>query len=246
MTENKTALVTGGSRGIGSATAGALAGHGFHVVLTYVSRPEAAQAVVDDILAAGGSARAVAMDTGDNDSIAACFSSVIEQEGRLDVLVNNAGMTWDGLLVRMKPEQWEKVIDVNLSGAFFCLQQAAKIMMKQRSGRIVNVTSVVAQSGNAGQANYVASKAGMIGLTKSAALELAPRNVTVNAVAPGFIETDMTAGLNDRLREEFLNRIPLRAFGKAEDIAAAVLFFCSDAAGYITGQVLGVNGGLYM
>lgn len=174
------------------------------------------------------------------------FKEKIKDQVFLDVLVNNAGQTKDGLLVRMSQEQWQQIINVNLNGSFFCLQQAAKIMMRQKTGRIINISSVTAQSGNPGQANYTAAKAGLIGLTKTAAQELAPRNITVNAVAPGFIETDMTASLNDEVKEKYQSMIPLKRFGSAEDIAETVAFLASPEASYITGQVLSINGGMYM
>jgi 3-oxoacyl-[acyl-carrier protein] reductase len=247
MTENeRTALVTGGSRGIGKAVALKLARDGYRVLLTYVSKPESADEVCREIESAGGQARAYLLDIGDREAIETFFSDEIKDKVRLDVLVNNAGMTWDGLIVRMKPEQWEKIIRVNLSGAFYCLQEAAKIMMRQKSGRIVNISSVVGQSGNPGQANYVSAKSAIIGLTKTAAQELAPRGITVNAVAPGFIATDMTAKITEDLAAKYLERIPLKKFGTADDIASAVSFLASEGAGYITGQVIGVNGGLYM
>jgi 3-oxoacyl-[acyl-carrier protein] reductase len=247
MSENvRTALVTGGSRGIGKAVAMRLAGEGYSVIITYVSRPESAEVVCQEIESLGGKARACALDVGSRESIEGLFASEIKDKVHLDVLVNNAGMTWDGLIVRMKPEQWEKIIQVNLSGAFYCLQEAAKIMMRQRAGRIVNISSVVGQSGNAGQANYVSAKAALIGLTKTAAQELAPRGITVNAVAPGFIATDMTAALPEEVASRYMERIPLKRFGTAEDIAATVAFLASEGASYITGQVIGVNGGLYM
>ncbi len=242
----KTALVTGGSRGIGRACALRLAADGHQVYLTYVSRPEQAEAVVAEIVAAGGSARAFRLDQGDRAAIAEFFAAEIKDKVLLTALVNNAGMTKDGLLIRMKDEDWDKVIAVNLTGAFACLREAAKIMSRQRSGSIVNMASVVGQMGNAGQANYVASKAGLIGLTKTAALELASRGVRVNAVAPGFISTDMTAELPEKVTETMLSHIPLKRFGTAEDIAGAVSFLVSDDAAYLTGQVLSVTGGMYM
>ena len=240
-----TALITGGSRGIGAAVAKRLAADGYAVVVTYVSKPEAAAAVVDDIVAAGGIARALPLDTGDAAAVAAFFAEHMK-EADLHVLVNNAGITRDGLLVRMKDEDFAAVIRINLIGAFICLREAAKIMMKRRTGRIINITSVVGQSGNAGQANYAAAKAGLIGLTKSAALELAARNITVNAVAPGFVETDMTAGLPDAVKASFADRIPAKRACAPGEIAAAVSYLASDDAAYVTGQVLGVNGGMYM
>ncbi len=241
-----TALVTGGTRGIGRTVANALARQGYQVYFTYVSRPELAREVCAEIEEAGGRAESFQLDASDWDAVTDFFKSEIKDKVRLDVLVNNAGITKDGLLVRMKREQWEQVLNVNLTGSFICLQQAAKIMMKQRYGRIINITSVVGQMGNAGQANYAASKAGMIGLTKSAALELAPRGITVNAVAPGFIETDMTTALTEEVRAKYLENIPAGALGSARDIASAITFLASPETGYITGQVLGVNGGLYL
>jgi 3-oxoacyl-[acyl-carrier protein] reductase len=240
------ALVTGGSRGIGRTVAETLAKDGFEVYLTYVSRPEEAQKVVESIEAGGGRARAFKLDSGDPEAIAGFFKEEIKGKVALDVLVNNAGITRDGLMMRMKEDDWDKVIAVNLTGCFVFLKEASKIMGKQRFGRIVNITSVVGQMGNAGQANYSAAKAGLIGLTKSAARELAPRSITVNAVAPGFIETDMTAEMPEKAVEAMLAQIPLKSFGQSEDIAAAVSFLAGPGAGYITGQVIGVNGGMYM
>ena len=242
----KTALVTGGSRGIGRACALRLARDGYLVYITYVSRPELAEQTCAEISAEGGRARAFALNIGDRDAVTSFFQNEVKDKVFLQVLVNNAGLTRDGLLVRMKSEQWDQVISINLSGSFNCLQQAAKLMMRNRSGRIINISSVTAQTGNAGQANYTAAKAGLIGLTRTAAQELAPRNITVNAVAPGFIDTDMTAGLPEELKEKFLEMIPLKRFGSPEDVAGCVAFLASEEAGYITGQVLGVNGGMYM
>lgn len=242
----KVALVTGGSRGIGRACAERLARDGFEVYLTYVSRPEEADKVVAAIGEAGGEAKAFRLDASNREAMTAFFAEEIKDKVTLEVLVNNAGITKDGLLIRMKDDDWDKVIQVNLTGAFACLREAAKIMVKQRRGRIINIASVVGQMGNAGQANYVAAKAGLIGLTKTAALELAGRGVTVNAVAPGFIATDMTAGLPEAVMVAYTEKIPLGRLGAAEDIAAAVAFLASPGAGYITGQVLAVNGGMYM
>ncbi len=242
----KTAIVTGGSRGIGAAVAKRLAADGCDILLTYVSKPEQAGQVCSDIAAAGGTARSVALNVGDPEAVAAFFKEEVKGVVDLHVLVNNAGITRDGLLVRMKDADFDAVVDVNLKGAFTCLREAAKIMMKRRSGRIVNIASVVGQTGNPGQANYVAAKAGLIGLTKTAAGELGPRGVTVNAVTPGYIATDMTGGLSDEIKDAFLERIPLKRPGTPEDVAAAVSFLASDDAAYVTGQVLSVNGGMYM
>lgn len=247
MTElAQTALVTGGSRGIGKAVAKRLAAEGLQVWLTYVSRPDGAEQVVSEIEASGGKAKAFKLDVSDLEAIAEFFSAEVKDKVRLKVLVNNAGITKDGPIIRMKDEDFEKVLKVNLAGAFACLREAAKIMLRQREGRIINVSSVVGLMGNAWQANYVSSKAGLIGLTKSAALELAQRNITVNAVAPGFIETDMTSELPEKVIEEYKARIPLGRMGSAEDVAAAVAFLASDDAAYVTGQVLSVNGGMYL
>ncbi|MBP9943890.1 MAG: 3-oxoacyl-[acyl-carrier-protein] reductase [Desulfomicrobium sp.] len=242
----KTALVTGGTRGIGKAIVKKLAASGYQVYFTFVSRPELAKAVEAEVAATGAIATGFQLDASDWDAVAQFFSEQIKDKVHLDVLVNNAGITKDGLLVRMKREHWEQVLTVNLTGTFICLQQAAKIMVKQRFGRIINITSVVGQTGNAGQANYCASKAGVIGLTKAAAQELATRGITVNAIAPGFIETDMTETLPQDVREKYQARIPLGRLGSAENIADAVAYLASDQAGYITGQVLGINGGMFM
>ena len=240
-----TALVTGGSRGIGRCVAETLAAQGLRVYFTYVSRPVEAESVVKGIEAAGGKARAFCLDVSDSAAVSAFFLEEIKDKARLELLVNNAGITKDNFIVRMKDEDFNAVLDVNLKGAFHCLREAAKVMSKQRSGRIVNITSVVGQMGNAGQVNYSAAKAGLIGLTKSAAKELAGRGVTVNAVAPGFIETDMTTALPEGVRAQYLEHIPLKAFGTAQHVADAVAFLGSDKAAYITGQVLAVNGGMY-
>lgn len=241
-----TALVTGGSRGIGKACAKKLASDGFEVIITYVSRPDGAEQVCAEIEAAGGKARSFKLDSSDREAVTSFFKEEVKGKVKLDVLVNNGGITKDGLMVRMKDADWDRVLDVNLTGAFTCLREAAKIMMKQRYGRIINISSVVAQAGNAGQANYVSAKAGLIGLTKASAIELAPRGVTVNAVAPGFIATDMTAELPEKLVTQMMEAIPLKKLGTSEDIANAVSFLASEDSGYITGQTLAVNGGMYM
>lgn len=240
-----TALVTGGSRGIGRAVAEILAQKGHQVFLTYVSNAAEAEATVTAIREAGGSAHAFQLNVGDASAVGAFFRDRIKDKVNLQVLVNNAGITKDGLILRMKDEDFDRVMDVDLRGAFVCLREAAKIMTRQRSGRIVNIASVVGQMGNAGQANYAAAKAGLIGLTKAAAKELAPRNITVNAVAPGFIETDMTGSLSAEVRAAYAASIPLQRLGSAEDVAEAVAFLSSPGASYITGHVLAVNGGLY-
>lgn len=241
-----TALVTGGSRGIGRAIAVTLAAAGLQVYLTYVSKPDEAEQTVSAIEQAGGTARAFRVDVADAASVAAFFQDEIKDKVSLEVLVNNAGITKDGLVLRMKDEDFDRVLGVNLRGAFVCLREAAKIMTRQRRGRIVNIASVVGQMGNAGQINYAAAKAGLIGVTKSAAKELAGRSITVNAVAPGFIETDMTAALSDEARQAYARAIPLGRLGTAQDVADAVAFLCSDRASYITGAVLNVNGGMAM
>jgi 3-oxoacyl-[acyl-carrier protein] reductase len=239
------AVVTGASRGIGRAIALKLSGEGAAVVVTATS-VEGAQRTADAIVAAGGKALALKVDVSVSSEVEALFKEAVAAFGRLDILVNNAGITKDGLLMRMKEADWDAVIDVNLKGAFICTREASKVMSKARYGRIVNVSSVVGEMGNPGQANYCASKAGMIGFTKSVAKELARRNVTVNAVAPGFIETDMTQELSDKAREALQEQIPMGRLGASEDIAAAVLFLVSEGAAYITGHVLSVNGGMYM
>jgi 3-oxoacyl-[acyl-carrier protein] reductase len=243
--KDKVAIVTGASQGIGRDTALALAEAGAKVAVA-ARNEEKLATLVNEITAAGGEAFAVKMDVADLEQVKAGFKQVIEKFGQLDILVNNAAITRDGLAVRMKLEDWDAVLRTNLTGAHFCIQQALSIMMRSRSGRIINIASVVAQMGNAGQANYVAAKAGLIGLTKAIAMEIASRNVTVNAVAPGFIETPMTDVLPDKVKEVMKTRIPLERMGSPREVAAAIVFLASDEAGYITGHVLDVNGGLYL
>jgi len=243
--KGKTALVTGASQGIGSVIALELARAGAKVAATARNNKKLC-ALVAKMKAEGHEALAIPMDVADGEQVKAGFRQVLEQFGRLDILVNNAGITRDGLAIRMKPEDWDAVVRTNLTGAHLCIQQAAAAMLRQHSGRIINVTSVVAQMGNVGQANYAAAKAGLIGLTKALAVELASRKITVNAVAPGFILTPMTDQLPQTVKDQLLARIPLGRFGNPEEVAAAVVFLSSDEAGYITGHVLAVNGGLYM
>ena len=239
----RVALVTGASRGIGRAIAEQLAAAGVLVVAADLA---SAQGTVDAIQAAGGRAEAALLNVTDAESVKTAVSGAVERHGRLDILVNNAGITRDTLVLRMKREEWDAVLQTNLTGAYLCAQAALKPMLKQQAGRIINIASVVGQSGQAGQANYAASKAGLIGFTKALAQEVASRQITVNAVAPGFIETDMTRALPGETRDLLLARVPLRRAGTAGDIAHAVCFLASDEASYITGHVLAVNGGMYM
>ena len=242
---NRVAFITGASRGIGRATALVLCRAGFDIV---VASPELDnnEEVAEAIRAAGGKALTADLNVTSLDSVKAAFASAFKELGRVDVLVNNAGITRDGFAMRMKPEDWNLVLQVNLTGAFYCIQQVLHPMMRERWGRIINIASVVGEMGNASQANYVASTAGLIGLTKAIAREMGSRGITVNAVAPGFIETDMTHGLPAEVREKMLATIPLAHMGKPDDVAAAVKFLASEDAAYITGHVLDVNGGMYM
>ena len=242
---DRVALVTGASQGIGRATALALARAGARVAAA-ARNLEKLSAVVGEIVAAGGEALAVRMDVADAEQVKSGFKQAVVRFGKLDILVNNAAIARDGLAVRMKPEDWEAVLRTNLTGAHLCLQQALGVMLRQRFGRIINVASVVAETGNAGQANYVAAKAGLIGLTKAIAVEVASRNITVNAVAPGFIATPLTDPLPQEVKDEMLARIPLARMGTDQEVAAAIVFLASEEAGYITGHVLDINGGLYM
>jgi len=246
LLEGQTALVTGASRGIGRSIALALAGAGANIAVNYAGNEEAAATVVAEIEALGVKAYAVKGHVGDSEQFDTMVKGVIEAWGRIDILVNNAGITRDNLIMRMKEEEFDEVIATNLKGVFNGIKSVTRPMMKQRSGRIINISSVVGVLGNAGQANYVAAKAGVIGLTKSAARELASRNITVNCIAPGFIETDMTDQLPEEVRQGMLGNIPLARLGQPEEIAKAALFLASDSASYMTGQTLHVDGGMYM
>lgn len=242
---SRIAFVTGASRGIGRACALSLASAGHKVVLA-ARDLQKLEAVKEEIAGSGGTAYVVSLDLSSEESIKAAFAQAVQEAGPITILVNNAGITKDGLAMRMKRADWDAVLQTNLTGSFLCIQAVMPGMLKERWGRIVNIASVVGESGNAGQANYVASKAGLIGLTKSLAIELGSRNVTVNAVTPGFIATDMTAVLTEEVKQKLLASIPLKRLGSAEDVAAAVRFLASDEAGYITGSVLKVNGGMYL
>ena len=250
--EKRTVVVTGGSRGIGRTICMTFAAPDTHVFFNYFNPvdPDAERAAAKEteqlISAARGASSSHSVNVAIEKEVEGFFDEIIEKTGRIDVLVNNAGITKDGLLVRMKEKDWDDVLDVNLKGAFTCTKIAAKVMMKQRHGRVINISSVVGVTGNAGQANYSASKAGLIGLTKTTAKELASRGVTVNAVAPGFIETDMTASLPDKARNAMLDQVPLGRAGLPEDVAGVVAFLASQSASYITGQVIHVSGGMYI
>ena len=248
MTEDKrVVVVTGGSRGIGRAVSVRLAGPETVVCYNYHRSDDAVARETGELIeSAGGQAWADRVDVSSNSDVKSFFNRIVDEHGRVDILVNNAGVAIDGLLVRLKESDWDRVLSINLKGAFNCMQAVGKQMMKQRRGRIINMTSVVALMGNVGQASYSASKAGLIGLTKTAARELAPRGITVNAVAPGFIDTAMTEQLPDKAKEAMLGQIPLGRIGLPEDVAGAVAFLASAEAGYITGQVIHVNGGMYM
>lgn len=244
--KGKNALVTGGSRGIGRAICIRLASMGAHIYINYVSNPEGARQTQELIVAAGGGADLLAFNVSDASEVQNGIKSLIKEAGSLDILVNNAGITRDGLMARMKEDDWDAVLDTNLKGAFLCAKAAVRSMMKKRWGRIVNISSVVGFTGNAGQVNYASAKAGMQGLTKSMALEFASRNITVNGVAPGYIVTDMTRELPAEIQEKVMSEIPLAALGNPEDVAAAVAYLVSDDGAYVTGNTIHVNGGMYM
>ena len=243
---SKNALVTGASRGIGRSIALQLAEDGYNVAVNYAGSKDKAEAVVDEIKAKGVDSFAIQANVAKGDEVKTMVKEVVSQFGSIDVLVNNAGITRDNLLMRMKEQEWDDVIDTNLKGVFNCIQKVTPQMLRQKSGSIINLSSVVGAVGNPGQANYVATKAGVIGLTKSAARELASRNITVNAVAPGFIVSDMTDALSEELKAQMLEQIPLAKFGEDSDIANTVAFLASEKAKYITGQTIHVNGGMYM
>ncbi|OQM46257.1 beta-ketoacyl-ACP reductase [Anoxybacillus sp. UARK-01] len=246
MLQGKVALITGASRGIGRAIALEFARQGAKVAVNYAGSEAKAKEVVDEIYRLGGEALAIQADVSNTEAVEQMVKEVIDRYGRVDILVNNAGITRDNLLMRMKEEEWDDVININLKGVFNCTKAVTRPMLKQRYGRIINIASVVGVMGNPGQANYVAAKAGVIGLTKTAAKELASRSITVNAIAPGFIATDMTDRLNEEIQTEMLKQIPLARFGNPEDIANMVAFLASDAASYITGQTIHVDGGMVM
>ncbi|MGE3724496.1 MAG: 3-oxoacyl-[acyl-carrier-protein] reductase [Candidatus Sericytochromatia bacterium] len=242
----KVALVTGSSRGIGRACVLKLAEAGARVVINYFSQLEAAREVQAQIEAAGGEALIIQADISQSDQVQTMFEQIMAHWGRLDILVNNAGITRDGLLLRMQTEDWDDVVSTNLRGLFNCTKRAAKIMLKQKSGKIVNLSSVVGQVGNEGQANYATTKAGILGFTRSVALELASRGISVNAVAPGYIESEMTEGISEAKRAELLQKIPFQRFGSCEEVAEMVLFLSSDKCRYITGQTFNIDGGMVM
>ena len=244
--ENKIVLVTGAGRGIGASIDKRFASEGAEVIVNYSGNDEAAQKTVDEITATGGQAQKYKCSVNDSESVKVMIDEIIKEFGRIDILVNNAGITKDGLMLRMTDEDFDRVIDVNLKGTFNCTKYVSKYMLKQKSGKIINISSVVGLSGNAGQVNYSASKAGIIGITKSAAKELSSRGITVNAVAPGYVDTDMTKVLSDNIRNEILKNIPLQRMGNVEDISNCVAFLASEDASYITGQVISVDGGMHI
>lgn len=244
MFKDKVILITGGSRGIGRAISLTFAKEGAKVLINFRGNKEAAEKTMNEAIELGGEVYLYQADISKEDEVVNMFKDILTRFGRLDILVNNAGITRDNLLLRMKIEEWEEVLAINLRGVFLCTREAAKIMIKQRNGRIINISSIVGERGNIGQANYSSAKAGIIGFTKSIAKELAGRGITVNAIAPGFIETEMTANLSQELKDFYLRQIPLQRFGKPEEVAYVVKFLASDEASYITGVVINVDGGL--
>ena len=240
------ALVTGGSRGIGSAVVLALGGTGAYVVINYRGNKAAAEQTLSELLSQGGQGEVAQFDVSDENQVEQEVKKIVDRHKKIDILVNNAGVTRDNLLIRMKSEDWDQVVGTNLKGTVLCTKAVSRCMIRQRYGRIINLSSVVGQMGNAGQSLYAATKAGIVGFTKALAREVASRGITVNAVAPGFIETEMTAQLSDKLREDSLHSIPLGRFGTCQEVAGLVVFLAGPAAAYITGQVVNVNGGLYM
>ena len=244
--EGKVVLVTGGSRGIGRAISLKCAENGAYVFVNYASNATAANEVVEACQKLGAKAESLGFDVANSEAVTAAIDSIKEKAGKIDILVNNAGISKDGLFIRMKDDDGFKTINTNLSGSFFCARAAAKHMMKERWGRIINMSSIIGESGNAGQVPYAASKAGLLGLTKSLARELASRNITVNAITPGFIDTEMTSALNDQVKAETVKQIPLGRIAQADEVADLVVFLASDKAAYMTGQVVGINGGMRM
>ncbi|KAB3531419.1 3-oxoacyl-[acyl-carrier-protein] reductase [Alkaliphilus serpentinus] len=244
--KGRNALVTGGTRGIGKAIAIALANEGANIIINYTSNSQVADEVVKELEGLGVKALAIKANVANPHEVKAMMDEIEEKLEGVDILINNAGITRDNLFMRMKDEEWQQVMDVNLNGLFYCTKAVVRRMMKQKYGKIINMSSVVGVMGNAGQANYCASKAGVIGMTKSLAKELAPKGINVNAIAPGFIDTDMTAVLSDNVKDQMINHIPMKKYGKPEDIANLVVFLSSEASQYITGQVIHVDGGMAM
>jgi 3-oxoacyl-[acyl-carrier protein] reductase len=242
----RTIVVTGGSKGIGQAICVAFATPGTNIFFNFSSEESTGRATEKAIAAAGGTANGMRVNVASEKEVSDFFKTIMDQTGRIDVLINNAGITRDNLILRMKEKDWDAVMDVNLKGAFLCIKAAARTMIQQRFGRIINITSIAGVAGNPGQANYAASKAGLVGLTKTAARELASRNITVNGIAPGFIETDMTAQLQENIKAGIISQIPMGRSGTADDVAGLAVFLASAAAGYITGQIIHVNGGMYI